>query len=271
MPVMQSTRWCFTMNNPEMSWDNMTQHPDQKYMIAAKEIAPTTLTEHIQGYVVFLKQKSLKAVRTYLPTAHWEVAKGTTEQNVVYCSKDGLYTEYGIKPKSVKELAKDSKERWADVIRSAREGTAREEYPAEYIRFNSTIVKMRETKLESNEDLCGIWYHGASGTGKSKKAREVYPDLYDKLLNKWWDNYEGQDEVLLDDLDHFSAPSMGPALKRYADHYPFRVEIKGSSMVIRPKKVIVTSQYTIEQLWPDDVELQTALRRRFKVTNFYKL
>jgi len=267
MPVIKSTRWCFTVNNPSMSYDAL-DHVDCKYMICAQETAPTTGTIHFQGYIVFEKQKTLTGVKNIFLNAHWEVAKGTTEQNVTYCSKDGLYHEYGTKPKSVKELAKDSKERWADVIRSAKEGTCQDEYPAEYIRFNGTILKMRESVYEDNENLCGVWYYGPSGSGKSRAARATYPGLYDKLLNKWWDNYEGQDAVLLDDLDHFGAPSMGHALKRYADHYPFRVEIKGSSMVIRPKVIIVTSQYSIEELWPMDAPLQEALRRRFRVVAF---
>jgi hypothetical protein len=240
-------------------------------MIAAEEVAPTTGTEHIQGYIVFKTQKTMTGVKMVFDTAHWEVAKGTTEQNVAYCKKDDRFYEYGTKPRSVKELAKESKERWADVIRSAKEGTCDEEYPAEWIRYHSTLSKMCVLKHEDNDELCGLWYYGASGTGKSRAARANFPGAYDKLLNKWWDNYEGEPSVILDDLDHFHAPTMGHALKRYADHYPFRAEVKGSSMVIRPKVIIVTSQYTIEELWPLDVSLQEALKRRFKVTNFYKL
>lgn len=178
--------------------------------------------------------------------------------------------EFGMKPKSNKEKGEMNKERWAAIIVSAEQGTIKEEYPDIYFRYHGTASRLCRKVYEPLPTTCGIWYHGPSGSGKSSTARQTYPGLYDKLLNKWWDNYDQEDVVLLDDLDHFHAPQMGSALKRYADHYPFRAEVKNSSMLIRPKLIVVTSQHTIEELWPD-VELQTALLRRFKVTHFRKL
>lgn len=32
--------------------------------------------------------------------------------------------------------------------------------------------------------------------------------------------------------------------------YPFRVEVKHGSMMIRPMRIVVTSNYSIEELWP---------------------
>lgn len=177
---------------------------------------------------------------------------------------------FGLKPKSNKEKGECEKDRWKAIIKSAEEGTTKEEYPDIYFRYNGTVNRLCRKQFEPLSETCGIWYHGPSGSGKSKSARSNFPGLYDKLLNKWWDNYDGEDVVLLDDLDHFHAPQMGSALKRYADHYPFRAEVKNSSMLIRPKIIVVTSQYTIEELWPE-IELQTALLRRFKVTHFRKL
>lgn len=86
----QSKRWCFTVNNMEV--DNLCTahfHPDIDYMIQGDEVAPTTQTPHVQGYVIFTTNKRLAAVKKLLPTAHWEIAKGTTAQNIEYCSKDG--------------------------------------------------------------------------------------------------------------------------------------------------------------------------------------
>lgn len=102
---------------------------------------------------------------------------------------------------------------------------------------------------------------------KNKKAWEDNPDLYVKSINKWWDGYHGQDVVLLDDWDPSHEQFLRQHLKTWADRYPFRAETKGSSMMIRPKKIIVTSNFSINECFsnPEDA---AAIRRRFKVTRF---
>jgi len=44
------------------------------------------------------------------------------------------------------------------------------------------------------------WYWGPTGTGKSKTARETAPDAFLKTNTKWWDGYDQQDDVLLEEL-----------------------------------------------------------------------
>jgi len=69
---------------------------------------------------------------------------------------------------------------------------------------------------------------------------------------------------LLDDVDYNQNTWIGNFLKIWADHYPFIAEKKGGSQLIRPKRVVVTSQYTIDQLFVDP-ELSSAIHRRFRV------
>ena len=39
-----------------------------------------------------------------------------------------------------------------------------------------------------------VWvFWGATGTGKSRRAFETWPDAYRKMTNdKWWDGYHGE-------------------------------------------------------------------------------
>ncbi len=56
---------------------------------------------------------------------------------------------------------------------------------------------------------------------------------------------------------------MGQHLKLWADHYPFPAETKGSSMVIRPARIVVTSNWSMEQMFEEPNVLKP-LQRRFK-------
>lgn len=112
------------------------------------------------------------------------------------------------------------------------------------------------------DTLNNAWYYGASGTGKSRTARQLHPNAYLKAANKWWDGYQGEDTVIIDDLDSSHA-CLAHHLKIWGDHYPFLAETKGGAIKIRPTSIIITSNLSIEQMWPYDLASSEPIFRRF--------
>jgi len=262
----RSRNWCFTLNNPPHGWTP----PENIYCVVGKEVAPTTGTKHLQGYIRFKDAKTKSAVIKLLPGAHVTLARGTVEQNYNYCVKELDWVEYGVKPSFDEHPgAEATKRMWSEVTQLARADDMdklAEDYPRVFIAHYRTlklIAKDYQVSPSDLQDTCGVWLYGVAGAGKSWKARRDYPGYYLKSCNKWWDSYQNEVNVIIDDFDK-SHDCLGHHLKLWADRYAFPAEMKGSSKQIRPEKIIVTSQYKIEDIWVDD-ETRAALNRRFVV------
>lgn len=116
----------------------------------------------------------------------------------------------------------------------------------------------------------GYWYWGSTGVGKSHAAFKDFPDAYRKTSsNKWWDGYDGHENVIIDDFDK-THNYQGYHLKIWADRYAFIAEQKGGAVMIRPKAIVVTSNYHPKDIWDDDTTLLPILRR-FKIVHFQEL
>lgn len=222
-------------------------------------------TPHLQGYIYFANARLFSAVRTLLTSrAHVEVAKGSPEQNRDYCSKGGSFYESGEIPLSSKQKGEKEAERWSSAKRACLENRLDDVPDDIFIRYYRTLKDIRKdymVKPEDTDDVCGIWMFGPPGSGKSRGAREKYPGAYDKPCNKWWDGYQGEEYVIIDDFD-LNHSVLGHHLKIWADRYSFIAETKGGAIPIRPKKIIITSNYAIDDIFKD-AALVEALRRRF--------
>lgn len=139
--MSQSRRWCLTLNNWTQEEYDACLSSNPVYAVVGKETGLQD-TPHLQAYFVFRTAKRLAAVKRISERGHWEGAQGSTQQNFLYCSKDGDFIEIGIKPASKEAQAQGQHERWCDIIRAAREGTAETEYPREFIQYNTVIGRL---------------------------------------------------------------------------------------------------------------------------------
>lgn len=85
----QGKRWSFTINNPDMSIDQMKEiigTMETTFYIFQEEQGEKG-TRHYQGYIEFKNKVRLSAIKKILPKIHAEISKGTRQQNIDYCSK----------------------------------------------------------------------------------------------------------------------------------------------------------------------------------------
>lgn len=267
----------FTKNNYDEAYIEFLRHiivPSAKYVVWGKEIAPTTGTPHLQGYVYYKEKKSLESQR--LLFACDVRAVGVDNGCAGYCSKDGIVEEHGVPPKTTKEKSAEggaaNKRKWEDAWESAVAGDY-DAIPCEIKwKYYETMKKIRRDNVVPPEQLprCdNLWIYGPRDTGKSYRARQLGKQDFGGTYfvkaadNDWWCGYQGQDTIVIDDFDKYHI-KMGYHLKIWADIYPFTAPVKGNSLEIRPKRIIVTSNWSIEEIWADE-NTRLPLLKRFQV------
>lgn len=267
----RSRGWCFTINNPTFGdkLDIDALQATAKYYIYGHEHGTENQTYHLQGYVYFQHPTTFRRVRTILRRAHIEQQRGSIKDAIEYCKKEGSFEEWGDKPEVSK--ANTQRERWRQLIQLAEEGDferIKDDFPSEFIRYGKRLLELRKRRLEPIDgELQHEWWYGATGTGKSRALWSMFPGHYAKELNKWWDGYQDEEVVAIEEW----APKnecTASYLKIWADRYPFPAQIKGGTIRgIRPKKIIILSNYTIDQCFQNE-EDRNPIKRRFKVVHF---
>jgi len=95
-------------------------------------------------------------------------------------------------------------------------------------------------------------------------------------MSNLWEGYDSQEVVLLEDIDPFHC-KLGHDIKIWADRYSFRGRVLYGSIVLRPAKIVITSQYHPDEIWPSHqmggVQSKTAqaICDRFNIIHLEKL
>lgn len=268
--MAKSKGWCFTINNPTNNDEDLIQalSSTTQYLVIGNEHGQEG-TFHLQGFLRLAHPTTMRRIQQFLPRAHLEIQRGTAQQAAEYCKKDGDFREWGELPRSPGQQSKDM---WRKVIQYSESGQIdkiRDEFPHVYFLHFKRIQQLRLTRMGvMSGNLQHEWWVGPTGTGKSRHLWEMYPDHYQKSLNKWWDDYNNEEVVAIEEIDPDSGKWLGSFIKIWADRYPFSPEVKGGHLQkIRPKKIIILSNYTIDQCFEREND-RDPIKRRFKVINF---
>lgn len=275
----RSRRFAFTVfgSDGDVVASTLRAVPEVIYFVCGNERCPRSGRAHVQGYVEFSKRVEWSHVRQVLEGAHVEIARGTTQENVDYCKKEGDFIESGRPIDATareaqvraadrgREGGERERDRWTQVRRAAERGDWAAIPDDIYVRHYGALRRMfseGEVRPPDLTAVCGYWIYGVTGLGKSHSARELFPDYYPKECSKWWDRYRGQATAIVDDFELYHRV-LGHHLKIWGDRYSYVGEIKCEGHYMRPKHIVITSNYSIHDVFGDDEQMESAVRRRY--------
>lgn len=274
-PSDRSRGWCFTINN--FTDDDvalvLSLQDKVDYLVAGREVGEETQTPHIQGYLYKANNIAFSKVKKYLPRAHIEIAKGSPDQNKVYCTKQqDILIEHGMLPQQGKRTDLH------DVIDAVKAGATIKELiqthttvVAKYPRFIEIVKKTFAEPRDVNKPPTVKCYWGPPGTGKTRTAFEEFcGDCYMKTptTEDWWDGYDSHENVIIDEADkgylkisHFLS---------LLDRYPVKVKVKGSFVEFTATSIILTANKHPEDWYQGctSCEREGLLRRIHHVERF---
>lgn len=231
--------------------------------------------DHYQGYVEFKRSYRLNDVRRRVcDSAHWEPRRGTAAEAIAYCKKDDTRIagpwesgkpSKGMGTRSDLEALKDA------IKGGKRRRELLDEFPCamgKYPKFYESV------KLASQDEgwrkVEVILLIGDTGTGKT---RWVYNHWLDKgfwrlpmvTTGLWFDTYDLQTHVLLDDFAGAASKVSLSSLLQILDGYWIKVPIKGGFTWWGPSHIAVTCniQPRYWYKWDRREHQYMALARRF--------
>jgi len=274
-PYMQGRRWTYTDYQEDGVLElNLRRHDQFRGLVRQRERCPDTGREHTQGYVEFKAPIRLAALKKVCPQTHWELAKGTREHNITYCTKEESRLP-GTDPTIDVGLQSGGQGRRNDLLEIASNivnGTyGRDEildqHPDILLKYSRGVnellraAQQRSSKgARTNLQVEIIW--GPAGTGKTRHCWGDGVFILERSNSDtiWWDGYDGEETLLIDDFYGWCKHSL---LLRILDIYPCRLDIKGGTTYAKWTKVYITSNvhpahWYKNFVWEDD----DALRRR---------
>jgi len=266
MPAQQSTYFLLTV--PKANWSVPEELPDGIVWMKGQEEIGEGGFHHYQLVVATKKKTTVTSLKKrFCEQAHVEHCRSPAANAYVWKEDTAVPDtrfELGSPP-----LKRNSTKDWEKIWESAKAGCLME-IPADvrircYTTFKKITVDYMEPEAIEKEVYC-FW--GPTETGKSKRAwSEATLNAFPKdPRSKFWDGYTGQENVVIDEFD--GAIDICHML-RWLDRYPVIVEVKGASVILKARKIWLTSNVNPREWYtnakPEQVK---ALLRRMTIIEY---
>ncbi len=259
---------CFTLNNYTETETKQLKDLECKYIVFGFEVGESG-TPHLQGYLELSKRMRFNALIKYLGTkrCHIEKRKGTSKQAINYCKKDNNFFEKGTCSNQgcrtdlskIKDLIKEGNK--LSVIIDSLENLNYQQIRGAQL-LKGIFSKKRNTKPII------MWLYGSTGMGKTRFVYDNYEDIYSADNGKWFDGYEQNNVILVDDYRRDFMKFH--ILLKFIDRYAFTREYKGGTLQIDSKYIIFTSPKHPYKVWRNRTseDIEQLLRRIDIIVNF---
>jgi len=277
MALNRTTRNCvFTINNHLLDKDYIW---DEKVRFAIwQHERGESGTEHTQGYIEFKDNIKLNGIKkfTHFDRAHIEKRLGSRDQAISYCRKEETRINgpfiYGDEGKGQGRRT-DLTEISVKVKEGARLQTIADEHPESFIKYHkgiSALVEISDKRVRpSKVDV--ILHIGLPGTGKTfwahNELKEMPKFIKGSSTQHWWDGYEGEDIVVLDEFKGWLQYTSWCGI---VDRYPVKVECKGGTKNFIASKIYITTNYEPLEWWKEGDFKREAIYRRITKVRFFR-
>jgi len=240
---MTSRSWVYTINNyTDEEIQKLKLLVVRKHRCCA-EIGTSSdpPTPHLQGAITFTRSYRLTQLCKLFPRAHWEIAKVADAEN--YCIKGEIVIDVNCAAQGqrtdITKLITDLKRRVPDSELVESHPMLVLRYPRGVDRIAASLRAPTDRWFNTTVEV----YWGSPGSGKSRRCREIDPDLYSvhpsaEGATVWFDGYNYEQTILFDD---FYGNIRYEYLLQLLDGYPLRVQIKGGFVQRAWTKVLFTS------------------------------
>jgi len=237
------------------------------YMIYQHERCPRTGRHHLQGYFQCHKPKRAAPIIKEFKGLYLKKAFASPSANIAYCSKDeSRHPDYpeifqfgkvkGItEVKSIEDVAEQIKKgsTYSDLLKD-------DEVPPILLMRNRKYILPFEADLHRNvvRDVEVTFISGGTRFGKTHLAWsqvQCPDDVYQPVLQEgqplWFDNYNGQDVLLLNDITPVTISRA--MLLNICDKWPMPIPVKGARTNAKWTKVIITTNVDLSS-WIEEFQ-----------------
>jgi len=253
---------------PQNEGDIFPYQPEyMSFMIYQHEICPTSGRHHIQGYFQCKSMKRAAGIIKEFKGIFLRKAFASPSANIAYCSKEetrhpdypDIY-QFG-EPRGTKESK--TIDQVADMLKTGltySDMLKDDEIPSIVLMRNRKYILPFEADLHRNvvRDVEITFISGGTRLGKTHLAwsQVQNPDcVYQPVLQEgqplWFDNYNGQDILLLNDITPSTiARAM---LLNICDKWPMPIPVKGARTNAKWTKVIITTNVDLSS-WIEEFQ-----------------